>query len=66
MLVIEELSRRHFGRMAVDAAPAAIEQRNMLASLGLQQPLTARIAAVVPRPGAAHAAGRVVLRVEAA
>ena len=41
-------------------------ERNMLASLGLQQPLTARIAAVVPRPGAAHAAGRVLLRVEAA
>ncbi len=39
--------------------------RNMLASRGLQQSRTARIAAVVPRPGAAHA-GRVLPRVEAA
>jgi hypothetical protein len=39
--------------------------RNMLASRGLQQSVTARIAAVVPRPGAAHA-GRVLPRVEAA
>lgn len=65
MLVIEGLSRRHSGRMAVDAAPAAIEQLNKLASPGPQQPPTARIAALVPRPGAAHA-GRVLPRVEAA
>jgi hypothetical protein len=38
-------------------------ERSMLASLGLLQPLTARIAAVVPRPGVAKAS-RVLLEVE--
>jgi hypothetical protein len=40
-------------------------ERSMLASLGLPQPLTARIAAVVPRPGSAEGS-RVLLEVEAA
>ena len=40
-------------------------ERNMLASLGLGHPLTARITALLPRPGAPQA-DRVLLQVEAA
>ena len=40
-------------------------ERDMLAGLGLRPPLTARVAAVVPRPGTPNA-DRVLVRMDAA